>query len=68
MDMSLDKLRELVMYREAWRAAIYGVIKSWTWLSEWNELTEHLNDKTVKYLKGTAWWFEIHMNCERISN
>ena len=34
MDMSLGELRELVMDREAWRAVIRGVTKSWTWLSD----------------------------------
>ena len=38
MDVGLGRLRELVMDREGWRAAVHGAAKSWTWLSDWTEL------------------------------
>ena len=40
MDVSLSELRELVMDREAWHAAIHGISKSQTWLSDWTELND----------------------------
>ena len=37
MNMSLSKLQELVMDREAWCTVVHGVTKNWTWLSDWTE-------------------------------
>ena len=54
MDVSLSELRELVMDREVWRAAIHGVTKSQTQLSDWSEL----NWDIFKGLKFHSQWIE----------
>ena len=43
MDVGLGKLQQLVMDRKAWRAAVHGVTKSRTWLSDWTELNWTMN-------------------------
>ena len=49
MDMSLSRLRELVMDREAWRAQIHGIAKSWRWLSDWTELIALCCNQKLSY-------------------
>ena len=53
MDMSLSKLQEIVKDGEAWHAAVHGVTKSWTWLSEWTPPKPEVH--TVLFTRRLIW-------------
>ena len=66
MDMSLSKLRELMMNRKAWCAVVHGVAKSRTQLNDWTKLTELINTAPTLVNLNLVWHFRLQAFCSAL--
>ena len=55
IDMNLGKLQEIVLDRKAWRAAVHGVTKTWTWLSDWTTGNTEISQNNFCLLTVKLW-------------
>ena len=62
LDLNLSKLQEMMRYREAWCAAVHGVVKSWTWLSDW--VTTNVSIYLYIFLLRYNWFIILVSNVQ----